>query len=330
MVDYGTVVQLAAPHTFAGVQAQVAAVQQADFDYIRGYHGAVDGYTGGRNLAFCSHTNRVYINNIYPVGAGANTWTYGYFTAGHVWQEDQRQLTEVCDLVAGNLGFNYRNISDDLNRICALYPAALDIVNEYAEELRQTGSNPNAVGVQLDLDTVFEFDTNDIYIAAEHVRQEAGMQQAVRTLDNVRTIANTISQRIMNSIMWYVNRLVPRPLVVPQVSLENIFWQSRNFWNFAHTEYEIMFHATVAMENPLPAMHIISRLDMCDPVEDAIQQYHWDFLGCERFFARMLDSRRCNLAGSVIDFISFTRYHNSGTKNRRAIRQTPSLRLIMY
>lgn len=318
MVDYGTVVQLATPHTFADVQAQVAAVQQADFDYIRGYHGAVAGYAGIRNLAFCSHTNRVYINNMYPVGAGANQW-------------NGRQLTEVCDLVEANLGFNYRNISDDLNRICALYPAALDIVNEYAEELRQTGSNPNAVGVQLDLDTVFEFYTNDIYIAAEHVRQEAGMQQAVRTLDNVRTIANTISQRIMNSIMWYVNRLVPRPLVVPQVSLENIFWQSRNFWDFAHTEYEVMFAVTGGMVNPVPAMHIISRFDMCDPAEDIHPvHYHICFLGCERFFANVVSNRIRNPADNVINFISFVRYHNSGTKNRIAIRQTPSLRLFMY
>jgi hypothetical protein len=318
VVDYGAVVPLA-QHNFQSVGAQVPGIQQAAFDYIRGFQKNVADYVGPRNLAFCSSTDRVYLNNIYPVGAGANHWKGG-------------QLTEVCDLVAGNLGFNYRGISDKLNRINVLFPAVLNEVNALADD-EHKGDQRVPSGGNYDLGQVFTF--NESF--AEFMETIGAIAKiatpgtpAPTTLNKITVFIDNIYQRIMDSVMWYVNGLVPRPLPIPQVNSQNIFANIGNFWNFAHTEYEIIFDATGGMQNQLPAMHIISYLDMCDPVEDNTHQYHASFWGCERFLANVVSNRVRNPNDNVIHFISFVRYHNSNTKNRLANWQTNSLRLFLY
>lgn len=81
-------------------------ISQDNFEYISNLR------LYGAGLNVLSYNEVTLVNNIFPVGRGSQ-----YLNG--------RQCLEVCDLIAGSLGVNYRDVSDAVNTIRLRGPTIL-------------------------------------------------------------------------------------------------------------------------------------------------------------------------------------------------------------
>lgn len=251
------------------------------------------------------YADKVYINNIFPVGRGSD-------------QLRGRKVREVCDLVAPLLGFNYRDYSD-LKHNLLVYDGYLkrymevnpdSTLKAFDEKYKIFKGLIEQKCFQTEEEIFKLIECNDYLIQIKsffdmyHIDLSQD-KKICEVLEDLKQDVKKYLREYMLKVNQYLNyfhaSFTDDELnFVNTDVLKHAQQISINYSQFAHTEYELMYDLTHSnllnppSLNPIPSIEAMSYFDLCK--------------NCENLWAR-----KC-IEKSV--FISLRPYFDSRTRLR--------------
>lgn len=300
------------PDVLLGAVSSVSSVERKYYENDENFKYLNSLSLSGLNVLICG--NKIYVNNIFPVGRGSN-------------QLQGRKALEVCDLVALSLKFNYRDYSD-LTHNLIVYGNYLDrYINANPDstlkdfdgkyKIFMSLINQQTFQTEEEILTLIECNNYLIQIKSFFDMCHIDLSQDKKICDVLENLRKDVKDRLRN-YMLEVNRYLnyfDHSFTIKELEKVNAIdgvkevnagilnyaqQISSQHSQFAHTEYELMYDLTHSnllnppSLNPIPSIEAMSYFDLCK--------------NCENLWAR-----KC-IEKSV--FISLRPYFDSRTRLR--------------